>query len=885
MQDKSDIDRLILPDDAIPVLYILTLRPDLERCVFSGKLEVLYDVEVACSELSLNARELTFNDAYFLTAAGDKIEAESITFQPKLTTVVISFGDEVLPTGQAAGKLVIERFDGILNDQMAGFYQSNYVDTLGNKRRLAVTQFEAIDARRCFPCVDEPAVKAKFKVTITCDKKFQAFSNMPELSRTSNEAEGTVSHDFRESPKMSTYLLAFLVGELDYVTQETVGEHGPKTMVRCMSVPGKSEQLHFSLDVGARCLEFYNEFFGIPYPLPKLDMAAIPDFAAGAMENWGFVTYREIDLLCDVQKTSTVRKQRVASVVTHELAHQWFGNLVTMEWWNDLWLNEGFANFMQTFSADALFPEWRIWESFVADDQAAALRLDSLRSSHPIQVPIPKAEQVDEIFDAISYCKGGSVCRMIYATLGREKFQEGLQTYMQRHAYSNTQTFDLWKCWEEVSGKPIGDMMKGWTEQMGFPVLTVSRSDATTLEISQRWYLADNSVQPGDEEKLWTVPMLFATNNGYQTEIDFLKEKTQTFKLPQGSKWVKVNAGQFVPTRVLYQGTELLEDLAKAVESKELCAEDRIGVLQDTMELSRSGHLEDPTALFFLLRGFAKEDNSNVWAALKTAIDGLDRVMSELDVYPKFQAFIADMIKEPAERLGWDHKPDDDDLTKQLRGVLIGLSSTFASHSATVQAEATKRYEAFLADRKTSLLPDDYKRSVFCVMLQNETQGVEVWEQLVGIMKDPQTQQSHRLAIMAALGFVHSVEYKRKTLEETYHIKIQDFFYPMTGVQGSGKAGNLLIFDWMRENFDTIKARISGANSSLLQHVVSVSCSGCTFQRAEETEAYFRDRNEPSIQRTLKQVCEKTRVNARFLDLLQKSELVTAEFWATKMKI
>ncbi|CAD7941895.1 unnamed protein product [Amoebophrya sp. A120] len=879
----AEIDRAILPDDAVPILYELELRPDLDRCVFSGKLEVTYDVEVATSELYLNAKELCFSDAFFTPAAtGEKLAAESITFKPKETTVVISFGDHVLPVGEAVGKLCIPKFDGILNDQMCGFYQSNYVDTLGQKRRLAVTQFEAIDARRCFPCVDEPARKAKFDVTMVVDKKFQAFSNMPEVSKISNEADNTVTFKFGTSPKMSTYLLAFLVGELDYLTQETAGVHGPKTTVRCMSVPGKAEQLSFSLEVATRCLEFYNEFFQIAYPLPKCDMAAIPDFAAGAMENWGFVTYREIDLLLDVSKTSTARKQRVASVVTHELAHQWFGNLVTMEWWNDLWLNEGFANFMQTFSADALFPEWRIWESFVCDDQAAALRLDSLRSSHPIQVPIPKAEQVDEIFDAISYCKGGSVCRMIFATLGKEKFQEGLRLYMERHKYGNTQTFDLWKAWEEVSGKPVAEIMKGWTEQMGFPVLTVSRPDATTLQLSQRWYLADNSVQEGDDEKIWTVPILLATNNGYQEEIQFLNEKQQTFKLPQGSRWVKVNAGQFVPVRVLYEGTALLEDLAKAVASKELCAEDRIGVLQDTMELCRSGHLEDPTALFFLLRGFAQEDNSNVWCALKAAIDGLDRVLPEMgsSVYTKFQEFVSDLIQRPCAELGWDHKEADDDLTKQLRGVLIGLMSTFAPSDPAVQAEAARRYEAFVQDRKTGLLPDDYKRSVFTVMLQNKERCVEVWEQLVQIMKDPQTQQAHRLAIYAALGYVENVEYKRKTLQETYDIKIQDFFYPMTGVSGSGKPGNVLIFDWMRENYDTIKKRIASANSSLLQHVVSVSCSGSTFERAEQTEAFFKDRDEPSIQRTLKQVCERTRVNARFVEYLKKSELATPEFWA-----
>lgn len=262
---------------------------------------------------------------------------------------------------------------------------------LGVQLKIARTQFFS---------TARPLSEDKFSFFLS--QGLTALSNMPESRVVNVEGSSKTRYEFMETPKMSTYLLAFIIGEFDFVQGMT--KNG--TLVRCLSVPGKADQLTFSLDVGVRCLDWYNEFFGIPYPLPKMDMIAIPDFAAGAMENWGLVTYREIDLLCDTAKVSTVRKQRVASVVTHELAHQWFGNLVTMEWWNDLWLNEGFANFMQTYSANALFPEWSIWETFVSDDQSAALRLDSLRSSHPIQVPIPKAEDVEEIFDAISYCKG-----------------------------------------------------------------------------------------------------------------------------------------------------------------------------------------------------------------------------------------------------------------------------------------------------------------------------------------------------------------------------------------------------------------------------------------------------------------------------------------------
>merc|ERR1719327_2418277 len=328
-----------------------------------------------------------------------------------------------------------------------------------------------------------------------------------------------------------------------------------------MACPGNIAKCSYALSSCCRALDFYNEFFGIPYPLPKVDMIAIPDFSAGAMENWGLVTYREVALLCDEATVSATQKKRICSVVTHELAHQWFGNLVTMGWWDDLWLNEGFANWMQTFAADALHPEWNIWESYVCTDQQNALTLDALRSSHPIQVPIAHAEEVEEVFDAISYAKGGSVVRMIFAVLGKEKFQEGLKLYFQKHQYSNTETKDLWDAWSEVSGKPINEMMSSWTNQMGFPVVKVvadpaANGDSENLSLEQSWFLADGSREPADADKSWFIP-IFAGSDGGPSPVSFMETSAKEGKVPCGcsaktAAWVKLNFGQHVPIRVLY---------------------------------------------------------------------------------------------------------------------------------------------------------------------------------------------------------------------------------------------------------------------------------------------------------------------------------------------
>lgn len=504
---------------------------------------------------------------------------------------------------------------------------------------------------------------------------------------------------------------------------------------------------------------------------------------------------------------------------------------------------------------------------------------------------------------------------MIYAALGHEHFQKGLQIYMDRHKYTNTQTFDLWKAWEETSGKPIAEMMAAWTEQMGYPVIACERGEGPKpktegdenqdqeeeaeealvpgVKLSQKWFLADNSEEAGDAEKVWKVPLLFATSEGYETEVSFMDGPEFFLPLPPTATWAKINAGQFAPFRVKYSDP-MLTELAAAVsaagqaeaasassssaESKNLCAEDRIGLLLDTMEMCKSGHYESPGAVLRLLKGFRQEANSNVWVSVKMVIDGLERLVQHTEGSANFRKFVANVVKEPAKQIGWDHEEGDSDLKKQLRGLLIGLSSTYLADDAEVLAEARRRFDAFVEDQDTDLLPDDYKGSVFKIVLKGEN-CESAWTSLVKIMKDAKTQQAHRLAIFATLGFVNDENLKKQTLEETFEIKMQDFFYPFQGVRLSGKEGAELLYNWMKENWGRIKERIAKASGSLLQSVVGICCPGVTEERALDVEAFFADKQEPSIRRTLKQVVERTRVDARFLGRIVGSEIESEAFW------
>ena len=407
----SIVRPVLLPPNVEPLAYTLTLTPNLTTFTFDGVVSILVNVKLPhTTSITLHARDLDINPGATFTPSAD---GTPLTFSPlvatghsiayKPPTMTLNFAS-ALPEGEGTLRIA---FRGVLNDQMAGFYRSKYTTAEGETRYMASTQFEALDARRCFPCWDEPARKATFAATLIVPADRTAFSNMPVLAETLL-ADGTKRITFAPTPKMSTYLLAFVVGEFDFLQAFT----SAGVAVRVYTPPGQTEKGRFGLEVAVKSLEFYDEYYGSPYPLPKLDMVAVPEFAMGAMENWGLVTYRAIDLLIDLQNASSSQKQRVCSVVTHELAHQWFGNLVTMEWWNDLWLNEGFASWMQTASAAEFFPEWQLWTQFCSSNLGGAMGLDALRTSHPIQVPIAHAEEVEQVFDAISYFKGSAVSSM-----------------------------------------------------------------------------------------------------------------------------------------------------------------------------------------------------------------------------------------------------------------------------------------------------------------------------------------------------------------------------------------------------------------------------------------------------------------------------------------
>ena len=612
--DEQKFTGVRLPKSIKPIHYDLTLKPDLEKFTFAGDVKIQYTSNEQPKSIVLHAIELEISDGCILDGGSKKNPLLSVTYSTKSETATLEFQDAIASDGT-----LNLNFTGVLNDKMKGFYRTEF--KIGDQSvHAATTQFESTDARKCFPCWDEPAVKATFSVTLVFprwvkagERSFErvALSNMPEISRSGSDEAVEVKFD--KSPIMSTYLLAFIVGPFEMIEQ-----NDSKRPIRVYTTPGKKEHGRYALEVACKSLSYYEDYFGINYPLPKMDLIAIPDFMSGAMENWGLITYRETCLLVDPKNTSTSVKQYVALVVAHEIAHQWFGNLVTMEWWTHLWLNEGFATFMEYLCVDHIFPEYDIWSQFVTDAYGRALDLDSLHNSHPIEVPVQHPSEIDEIFDDISYSKGASVIRMLYNYIGDDNFRRGMKDYLTKFAYKNAATEDLWDALEAASNKPVRRLMSGWTTQKGFPWISIgyeSAGNQTKLTLTQNKFSANGVVPDEEKEVKWMIPISSVTGKSptQAKEVCLLESRSQQVTLENvADTWVKLNPGTIGLYRTAYPA-EMTKRLWPAIKDQTLPPMDRLGLQNDFYALCQAGNMST-VELLSLMQEFKGETNYTVWA-------------------------------------------------------------------------------------------------------------------------------------------------------------------------------------------------------------------------------------------------------------------------------
>ncbi|MDP3973793.1 MAG: M1 family metallopeptidase [Candidatus Daviesbacteria bacterium] len=813
-----------LPTHVRPERYKIMLRPDLEQFSFEGE-EIIYLVlEKATNEITLHSMELEIESAEWIHKT-DETWAGKIAYDTKSETATFTF-PKVMEKGKGELRL---KFKGILNDKMRGFYRSKYVlDSID--KHLATTQFESTDARRAFPCFDEPAQKAIFDVTLMVPSQTVAISNTVESVVKEHES-GLKIVEFEPTPKMSTYLLAFIVGDFEYLE----GKMKNGKLVRVFTTLGKKEQGRFALDVAIKCMDFYEDYFGIDYPLPLLDLIAIPDFAAGAMENWGAVTYRESTILVEEEKSSIGNKQWVAMVVAHELAHQWFGNLVTMEWWTHLWLNEGFASFIEYLAIDHIYPEWDIWTQFVSSEMGTAYSLDALANTHPIEVEVGHPAQISEIFDKVSYSKGASILRMLHEYLGPEIFQKGLQHYLKKHSYGNAQTGDLWKALEEVSGKPVGKVMKEWTSKPGHPVITIV-DQGRKLQLSQsRFFSSPISRKRIQDKTVWSIPL----------NSKLMDKKTMTIP----DKEEKLNLGEASFVRVDYP-KRYLDLFDQATKEKKLSAPDRLGLVRDTFGLAQSGTTPTTVALDLALN-YIKEDDFAVWSELTGHLAQLDSLLSYESFYENFRTFGRKIYVGISTKMDWEKRSGEKHTDGLLRGMVLNMLGSFGDQKTIKKAK-------LLFGKKVD---PDIRGVVYNLVAENG--GQSEWNNLVKMYKDEENQQE-KDRLGRSLGKFKSKTLLKKTLEFAIskHVRFQNTLGIISSVWGNPE-GRYLAWEFVKKNWQLLKERYAGGH--YFTRVFGPAGEFTKNSDARDIEEFVKKNPVPEAKRTIAQALEQIFSNVEWL--------------------
>ncbi len=838
--DIQTVDPYRLPRHVVPHRYDLRLEPDLGAATFTGRVSIALTVRQSTSTFLLNAVELTVSSAV-VERTGVRIEGQ-IDLEAATQRCRLNFPQSIEP---GDWRLHVT-FAGTLNDQLRGFYRSTYTDHSGKTHIIAATQFEATDARRAFPCWDEPDFKAVFATTLAVDPQLSAVSNTRVVSETVEDGKKVVR--FADTITMSTYLVAFVVGRMEPTDPVMVG----KTPLRIWTVPGKQALTRFGLEIAAASLRFFEGYYGIPYPGDKLDLLAIPDFASGAMENLGAITFRETALLVDQQRATHGELERVADVVAHENAHMWFGDLVTMSWWNGLWLNEAFATFMEMLAVDAWKPEWKRWDSFSVS-RAAAFGVDGLRSTRPIEYPVRAPKDADAMFDVLTYEKGASVLRMLEQHIGSEVFRQGVRAYLRAHAYGNADTRDLWVALGSAARQPVPELMDGWIFRPGFPLLTAERT-GEGLRLSQQRF---SYLPSGDaDQHPWHIPIQLRLSHGDRTDHHaiLLTARETTVPLPEGVTALVVNAGGQGFYRVRYHQSLLAQLLAHGVGR--LAPVERFNLVSDAWATTVAGLM--PLEQYLHLTGYFKDDqDKNVWSVLLESFSFLNRIVSDHD-RPALEALVRDRTEPAVRRLGWDPAPGESDLVRQLRGDLVGALGKLGNDARTQQL-ALGRYRAYVVDPSSvdpNLIPA-------LVAILAHVGDAARYEDFASRLKAAATPQEERRYLFSLAAFPDP-DLLARTLSKTINgeIRTQDAPFVVSAVMGNVR-GRELAWNFVKKNWDRMDRLFPKQGLRRM-------CGGFTALATPELERDVRDfcatRKIDLGGNTLEQYLEQLRIAVAFRD-------------------
>ena len=844
--EPAALDPYRLPDLVRPTRYDVRLTPRLPEATFTGTVTIRLDVDAPTEVLVLNAAELEIHRC--------TVDGRDARWQLDEPTERL-FVAPAAPITQETATLEIE-FSGVLNDKLRGFYRSTYTDADGNQQVIATTQMQSTDCRRAFPCWDEPAFKAVFGITLDVDAELTAISNSPELERSTSGARTVIR--FADTMVMSSYLVAFVVGRLE--ATEAVDVEG--TPLRVVHVPGKAHLTGFGLDVGAFCLRWFQRYYGIEYPGDKVDLVALPDFAAGAMENLGCITFRESLLLVDPATSTQNERQLVADVVAHELAHMWFGDLVTMRWWNGIWLNEAFATFMEIAACDAYRPDWERWTSFGVE-RSVAFETDALASTRSVEYEVRSPADCEGMFDVLTYQKGGALLRMLEQYLGAERFREGVSHYLRTHAYANTETNDLWDAIEHTSGDPVRRIMDSWIWQPGFPLVTASlveHDGAMALSLSQQRFRyddatpSDGSAGAGGDDTgraaLWAVPV--HVRSGGVTATVLLDDRSTHTPLPlaDADGPVVVNAGGHGFFRVAYD--DVLRGRLDADAVASMTTLERYNLVDDAWSATVAGRLETDDLLTFLA-AFVDERDHAVWQAVVIALRGLGRLLDQGPALEAFRSRVRALVGPALADLG-EPDADEADLTAKLRGLLVATAGVRGDDRG-VQARCREWFDRASEDPGAV----DAEHTAAATSVVAASGDHETFERMRRGFLDgatPQEQLRHLYALAEfddAAMLLETCEFAMSTA-----VKTQNAPFLLRAAIANRNHGRVA-WEYVRDHWDEANGRFP--SNTIVRMVGSVKLLAEP-DLVDDAARFFAEHPIEQATKTLEQILERQRVNA-----------------------
>ena len=831
--DRLDPHRL--PRHVRPRRYELELQPDLSAATFSGRVVITADVDTPTRSIVLNAAELDVVRVF--------VDGSPAPFSLDETTERLLIGtiDEIAP-----GPVAIDvEFNGVLNDKLRGFYRSTYRDADGTEHVVGCSQMQSTDCRRAFPCFDEPDFKAVFSTTLVIDDGLLAVSNGPEIRRVGRD--GRIAVTFADTMPMSTYLVAFVVGRLE--ATDPVDVDG--VPLRIVHVPGKGHLTDFGLDVGAASLRWFTEYYGIPYPDAKIDMIALPDFAAGAMENVGCITYRESLLLVDPTTSTQVEKELVADVVSHELAHMWFGDLVTMKWWNGIWLNEAFATFMEVAAVDAYRPDWQRWTSFSLE-RSVAFETDSLVATRPVEYEVRSPADCEGMFDVLTYQKGGALLRMLEQYLGVERFRSGVRHYLHAHSYGNTETSDLWDSIEAAvssdGGEPVRRLMDSWIWQPGYPLVSadlVTTSGGTVLRLDQQRFLFDEAADVPHQS--WLIPVHLRL--GSTDDLVLLDDTPVDVPLDDPNVAVVVNAGGHGFYRVAYS-TALLARIDRSVLATSSTVE-RYNLVDDAWSAVVAGRLAAADFLDFL-DSFVDERELAVWQVMANGLRSLGRLVDD-ENYPRLQSRILELASPALAELTWEPAAEEDDLRGKLRGLLVALVAVNGGDTAAVE-----RCRVLLAEAQrdpSAVHPELTAAATTVVANHGDVATYDDMQRRFLTADNPQEQ----LRYLYALAEFDSADLMRRTCEFAIsgEVKTQNAPFLLARCIAHRRHGRLA-WDFVRRHWNALNEKFP--SNTIVRMIDPVKSLNSPDAEAD-VRAFFSEHPIPQATKTLDQVLERQRVN------------------------